>query len=57
MKTLVTFIVASDIKSPLKRFLRVKQYHAFRVAEDVLELRKRATVLPYTYIAHSVFRN
>jgi hypothetical protein len=56
MKTKVRFIVAGDIKSPQKCSLRVKWYQAVRIAQEVQSLRKRATMLRYTYIVYLAYK-
>jgi len=51
MQTEVCFVISGDIKSPLKRSLRVKWYQALRI------LRERATMLRDTYIASFIYKN
>jgi hypothetical protein len=51
MKTEVHFIVVGDFRSPHKRTLPMKMYQAVRIAEEVMILSERATLLRiYIYI-------
>ena len=49
-KVKVCFIVAGNIKSPKKDYLRKKLYQALRMAEEAYQSRERITFLIYTYI-------
>jgi len=45
VKTEQKLLVAGDIKSPQNRSLRVKEYQAVRMTEEVKTLRERATII------------
>jgi len=51
-KTLVSSVVAGNVKPPREPSLWVKSCRAFRIAVEVQTLCERATMLLYTYIAY-----